>query len=420
MLDSKTINHKYNPYQDSQTDNLNLIENLNHQLKQLNVEIESNHQQIDSLNEKIKDQLAEQSRLEEENDDLRCIQLDQTDVNYKQDLMKLQSIHVDNRIKLEEKIKQSNDQIELLTHQLKQARRFSSLDDPTIVMSSNVAQSASSVFKQALTAPEAMLLDPINAVKKSVMCILQYYDTWIDGANGDLKVLGNGLNNPYLVSLIHSQLCESLCCVFGNGFDGPWFVFTAAHYWHMLEEISCAHDKITPDKSAEKQLAEKLKVAMQKASSTVDEAVKSEKVNSCTKLKRGGWSHFGLPYPDEEIKFRTLVVCLLNDNCLDQVLRFVIGNNRHAYFWNRFYRGTALLRNPECARRIAEYVSLLSKLWFEIDPATCCDPSCHLIRDDLRPVPLGMSECEEPMVVPMNIQVYDHDVQEGTDVVENK
>ena len=135
----------------------------------------------------------------------------------------------------------------------------------------------------------------------------------------------------------------------------------------MFEELIVAHQKITPKQSAEMKLIDKILTAMNEVSTNVDERIRGAS-KTAVKLKKGGVSHFGLPYQDEELKLRALIIKLLNEKSLSDILLFLVSNTRHDYFWNRFYRDNALLRTESCYKKVIEYIILLSKLQLDIDP----------------------------------------------------
>ncbi len=292
-------------------------------------------------------------------------------------------LHSKYRSKLQGRTKVLRNEVRVLKAQLQQARKQSLSRTPSPDINSEIriiGSSADVVLRSSLVTRESMLLDPINAVKKTVLGIIQYFNTWVDLAKGDFALIGKGDTNPFLVALVNSQFCEALSCVFAHGFEGPFYLFATPHPWHMFEELIVAHQKITPKDSAEMRIIDKLLTAMNEVGTNVDERT-SAAWKTAVKLKKGGVSHFGLSYQDEELKLRALIIKLLNEKSLSDILLFLVSNARHDYFWNRFYRNNALLRTEACYKKVIEYIILLSKLQLDVDPMSVCNPSLHTCED---------------------------------------
>jgi chromosome segregation ATPase len=112
--------------------------------------------------------------------------------------------------KLKARVKALRSEVKVLTAQLQQARKLAtskigSPDDVSAVIR-EIGSSADVLLRSGLIPRESMLLDPVNAVKKTTLAVIQYFHTWADMAAGDLTKIGKGESNPYIVavSLTHT------------------------------------------------------------------------------------------------------------------------------------------------------------------------------------------------------------------------
>jgi predicted nucleic acid-binding Zn-ribbon protein len=229
---------------------------------------------------------------------------------------------------------------------------------------------------------QQILLDPLGSVKRSVLAIIEYFDSRVEQNNATIDTIGYGRENPYLVHIIHTQLCAALVAVFQHGFNGPFWLLTTSHYWHMIEEIVDSYQNV-PENSQHELPAEQLLVLeLRKAVRTVNSIVTRE---IQAELKAGNThsptSPSVIPQNEHELKFRALVICLLNEKQLSMLFKFLM-HDKHRAFWKRFYDQNALLRQLECQNKLITYLTLLVKLPFTIDIETVCSENSYVRIDD--------------------------------------
>ncbi len=241
------------------------------------------------------------------------------------------------------------------------------------------------VSSHALYRKQQILLDPLGSLKRSVLAIIEYFDSRVDQDNVTIDTIGFGQENPKLVHIIHTQLCAALVAVFQNGFNGPFWFTVTSHYWHMIEEIVESYSTVsdlTPmhELTAEQVLALELRKAVKTVNGTITKELTQELTNS---LKNGGNTNDStsvIPSNEFELKFRSLVICLLNDKQLGVIFKFLM-HDKHKASWKRFYDGNALLRQVECQNKLITYLTLLVKLPFTIAVESTCQEISYTLED---------------------------------------
>jgi peptidoglycan hydrolase CwlO-like protein len=235
----------------------------------------------------------------------------------------------------------------------------------------------------ALYRKQQILLDPLGSVKRSVLAIIEYFDMRVEQENTTIDTIGYGRDNPALVHIIHTQLCAALVAVFQHGFSGPFWLLTTAHYWHMIEEIVDSYQNVQEsgadeDRPAEEVFALQLRKAVRNVNNIINREIQYE-------LKTGRTysttTPIVVPQNEHELKFRALVVSLLNDKLLNVLFKFLM-HDKHRAFWKRFYDQNALLRQLECQNKLITYLSLLMKLPFDIEVETTCKASSY-VKEEL-------------------------------------
>jgi hypothetical protein len=195
--------------------------------------------------------------------------------------------------------------------------------------------------------------------------IVDYFATWDQYV--DIKTIGDGTSNPQLVFLIANDLCEHLCRIMEDGFIEPKTYFARGHFWDMLTEVSLG----TSD------MAVKLANAMKLVEAQVQTRIKfgpSAKVDNRT-------NYFDLPYNEFEMRFRSLVVQLLNDGDFVALLEFLTNDTA---IMTKFYTESAILRTN--VKEVTDAVSAFTTLAFNIDISVPCKKK--YLQTDLAPVPL--------------------------------
>jgi chromosome segregation ATPase len=202
-----------------------------------------------------------------------------------------------------------------------------------------------------LDVKEKMILDPIGSVKRSVLAIIDYYETKAEEAEGDLESISNGMVNHELTKLVNNLLCESLVSVFKTGFTGPsfWF-FTTAHYWHTIEEIAALYKTTAP--ASEKQYIKPETLLGGKLAGAV---------NYINMEIQPDTLHC---YSLEEIKFRALILHCTNQQNLHDMVQFIF---THKAQLARYYSiEDAIVTDTTCQKKLVRFLTLLCKLPFSI------------------------------------------------------
>jgi hypothetical protein len=200
-----------------------------------------------------------------------------------------------------------------------------------------------------------MKLDPVGSTRKTAQSVKTYFSTWVDFCRGDLKQLGVGKTNPYLVVLLNSQFCDALCHVFDNGFVSPFsFFFTKSRPWHAIEEIASTD--------------ETLKLGVNMVNQMVLEAI----ANQTAEHVNGYARYFSLSYDEFDMRFRALIIWALNNSYLQNMLR-IVTDVKSAYVLDKYYNGDALVKEQNCVDKIIQSIQILDKLPFNVDPMTALD-----------------------------------------------
>lgn len=221
---------------------------------------------------------------------------------------------------------------------------------------------------------EEMMIDPIGSLRRCVSNTTNYFNAWVDLCRGDLKRLGKGTSNPYLITLINSQLCASLIQIFEIDFSSPFsFFLIKSRPWHVIREIASS-DQFSVDAFS---------TQFKNAVASIDQKIENLTMNEPFEKIDGQSVYFSLPYDEYDMRFMALIIWSLNNSCIQDLIKHI---SKHVRILDRYYGFNSLLKQQDCVNKIISFVLILDKLPFDIDPFTACDAS-FLNRESAYPRP---------------------------------